>query len=261
MHRLIGYITIVAIFGISNILGAQQSASNQGNTRFQFLAGSNIMQPLEFIGTNDASGDIKLGFSFGVGTLHSINSKFSLSSRFLWFQTEHRFDQHISYDENSYFYQKYGFDEFINPRPGLPSTSIFSQGYEVSINLNYNLLKGKHILGPSIGASLISVFSYRGRSVITYDNDEFGKYVIFQSNFRRIGTKNKIGIDFGLHYRFENKKGNAFTADLKAHLYFNNSIDYAEWIVRGKDPNPNVFESGPINYSYNRISLTVGYAF
>src|SRR5690606_11839100 len=144
------------------------------------------------------------------------------------------------------------------------STGPTTAGYETSVDWIRKHRINNHIFGAVFGLNIIYIYDNLNtqRSSITKDfsNPELS-YQYYKSVVLLNKPIYKLGLNLGLHYRYETKRNNAFFADLTLHLYTNHDVDQAEWAIRGKHPDPYQTDRGTIKYSYNRMSLTFGYAF
>ena len=229
---------------------------------FQILAGLNLMQPAEFVGTEEITGKLWApGYSFGVGLLYDINDRFSISSRFMYFNSNYRFDHNIRFDEDSYVYQNFGLAEFKSPKGGPGPDGFELTGYELGLDLQYYLVKqGRHRLGPALGVNILSAYlPILSSNVVLRDDNE--PYQVFSASFENTGRVTRVGADLGIQYRYALPKGRSITADLRAHLYFGQTEGEADWSIWGKTADPEQFISGKIEYNYDRFSVNVGFGF
>jgi len=251
-----------------NYLFAQSyNHETQRGARFLLSAGTNFTQQLKFQGTDEIHGTYNPGLEFGVGILYDLNPKNAVAFNFQYTLFQQGIFVDIHFDENSYMFQKYGVRRIDDG--GLPFFDTFSTGsdrtgYTISANYQRKFSRGNHILAPILGVNFTYLYSYFfvGYSNILEDfNEPNDYYQYYKSGILFSKDSYKLGLNLGLHYRYETKRNNAFFADLTLHLYTNHDVDHAEWAIRGKHPDPYQTDRGTIKYSYNRMSLTFGYAF
>lgn len=238
----------------------------ESGVRFQLIAGSNFMQPLKFQGTTDITGTLNPGLQFGIGIMHDVNQRNAFSYQFQYVLMNHGTTNHFKFDNESYMFTQYGVSELDNKLPLFDSfsTGPTTAGYEISVDWIRKHRINNHIIGAVFGFNLIYVYENLNiqSSSITEDfsNPELS-YQYYKSVVLLNKQIYKLGLNLGLHYRYETKRNNAFFANLTLHLFTNHDVDQAEWAIRGKHPDPYQTDRGTIKYSYNRMSLTFGYAF
>lgn len=238
----------------------------ESGVRFQFIAGSNFMQPLKFQGTTDIKGTLNPGLQIGIGIMHDVNQRNAFSYQFQYNMLRHGSQHSIMFGPNSYVNTRYGVSEIDDNFPLFDSFSTGPEtaGYQLTVNWIRKHQFRRHTLGPILGLNLNYLFD--NLSVLTSGiSEDFNNRETYYQYLKTVVLNNepiyKLGLNLGLHYRYETKRSNAFFADLTLHLYTNHDVDQAEWAIRGKHPDPYQTDRGTIKYSYNRMSLTFGYAF